>query len=51
MNGKKIQNYKNSKSKEKHAYNHNFAFIQFRYNGYESIYKIKKRNVKYKYIH
>ena len=30
-NGKKIRKYKNSKSKEKHAYNHNFAFIQFRY--------------------
>ena len=24
---------KNSKSKGKHAYNHNFAFIQFKYNG------------------
>ena len=31
--GKKIRKYKNTKSKGKHAYNHNFAFIQFRYNG------------------
>ena len=30
---KKIRKYKNSKSNGKHAYNHNFAFIQFRYNG------------------
>ena len=30
---KKIRNYKNAKSKGKHAYNNNFAFIQFRYNG------------------
>ena len=29
--GKKKRKYKNSKGK--HAYNHNFAFIQFRYNG------------------
>ena len=32
--GKKIRKYKNSNSKRKHAYNHNFAFIQFRYNGW-----------------
>jgi len=31
--GKKIRKYKNTKSKGKHAYNHNFAFTQFRYNG------------------
>ena len=30
---KKIRKYKNSKSNGKHAYNHNFAFIKFRYNG------------------
>ena len=29
--GKKKRKYKNSKGK--HAYNHNFAFIQLRYNG------------------
>ena len=33
-NGKKIRMHKNSKSKVKHAYNHNFACIQFRYNGW-----------------
>ena len=31
---KEIRKYKNTKSKGKHAYNHNFAFIQFRYNGW-----------------
>ena len=31
--GKKIRKYKNAKSKGKYAYNHNFAFIQLRYNG------------------
>ena len=33
MNQKIKKKYKNAKSKGKHAYNHNFAFIQFRYNG------------------
>ena len=31
--GKKIRKYKNTKFKGKRAYNHNFAFIQFRCNG------------------
>ena len=31
--GQKIRKYKNQKSERKHAYNHNFAFIQLRYNG------------------
>ena len=31
--GQKIRKYKNQKSERKHAYNHNFAFIQFKYNG------------------
>ena len=30
---KKIRKYKNSKSNGKHAYNHDFAFIQVRYKG------------------
>ena len=34
MNQKIKKKYKNAKSKGKHAYNHNFAFIQFRYNGW-----------------
>ena len=31
--GQKIRKYKSQKSERKHAYNHNFAFIQLRYNG------------------
>ena len=30
---KEDKKVKNAKSKGKHAYNHNFEFIQFRYNG------------------
>ena len=44
--GKKIRKYKNSKSKREHAYNHNFAFIQFRYNGWWINFLKKSRNVK-----
>ena len=29
--GQKIRKYKNQKSERKHAYNHNFAFMQFMY--------------------